>query len=167
MPAAPAGVSSLTKRRAAAIVHRVDRLAQQPEQFPGFLGRKALQHLYLGRIDGGLNRGNDLQSFFRNAQFARAPVPVADAAFEASLLNEPVDHTADRRAVIGDQAGKRRLIDPAMALDGDERCILHRRQSVPHSSRLGMKDGDRDLLKPADQVPRRLAELGHIIPPAE
>jgi hypothetical protein len=83
---------------------------------------------------------------------AGPPVPAAFLARDVPFQHQPVDHSGDGGAVIGDQSCKGDLIDSGVRVDGRKRHVLNRREIVTRPLDLGQEHSHRNLLEAARQM---------------
>jgi len=132
--------------------------------------RQRLEDQPLRRLHRRLDVANKPPARRRDAERLGAPVARAIDAGNELLALQAADHPADRGAVKSDEVAQRRLIDTGMAVDRDQRGILHRR----HGEGLGLIEEQRkgNLVQPANEMARHLDEaalpdrLGHVRFPA-
>jgi hypothetical protein len=129
--------------------------------------RERRQYAGLGALDRGLDRGRQARAGARHRQALDPPVGRIGRARDQRLADQPLDHVAQGRAVVGDQGRQGRRLDPGMVLDRDQRGILHRRDVEAGGRRLLDEQRDRDLLAAPDQMARLGVELvgRHPLPP--
>ena len=89
---------------------------------------------------------------FRQGDHTGPPVSVTDGAVNIALLQQPLDDTADRCPVIGDQPCERRLVDARPLFQRGDAGILHRCQVMAIGLQVILKYRDRNLVQPPDQM---------------
>ena len=82
-------------------------------------------------------------------------------AHQQAFLHQPIDHPGDGGSVIGNQSGKRYLIDPRIGPDGRKRRVLNGREVISGLPDLGKEDRHRNLLEAARQMSGHLVVVSH------
>ena len=153
---APLRPNALSQRRSAQFVDRFDGFAEQLHEALGFARGKAAQKGFLRGIDRRLDSEQEFCSRGRCPQFAGASVGAIHRPRHQSLSFKAIDDAGNCRPVIGDEAGQGDLIDTLMAVDREERGILHWGEIGATRLHLGVKDRHRNLLESPGQVSRHL-----------
>ena len=79
----------------------------------------------LRRLDRWFDVADKPPACWRDVERLGAPIMRTIDAGDELLALQPPDHSADRGAIEGDDVGQCGLIDARMALDRDQRRILH------------------------------------------
>jgi len=136
--------------RAAVLIVEMHEMLEHLHEGAAFAGLQRREDRPLRRQHRGLDVADQPATERRDGQRLGPPIDGPVQTPDQFLFFQSPHHVADGRAVERDDMAQRRLIDPRMIVDRDQRGILYRRDV--EFLRLIEKKREGNLLQPADEM---------------